>query len=419
MNISMPVPPEAGKRPKIFYGYIVVASAFSLLAVLCAALYSFGVFLKPIAAEFSWTRALTSGAQSTNTFVSGVFCMITGRLTDKFGPRLVVTFCGILFGLGFLLMSRVNTAWQLYLFWGIMAGGGMSGGFVPLTSTITRWFTKRRGLMTGIVVAGVGVGTMIGPAAVARLMESYGWRTSLIMAGIMSLVFVVVAAQFLSRDPTKKGQTLYGGQAELKVPEIETWGLSLNEAVHTRQFWMLCMIYALIGVNQFVIMIHVVPHATDMGMSPIAAAGILSIIGGVSVAGRILLGSIADRVGNRQALLIGLSLMTAALFWLQVAREPWMLYLFAAIFGFGYGGEVAMISPVVAELFGMKTLGAKLGVVNFNYHLGLTTGPLLGGRIFDVTGSYYSAFLLAGMLGVIGIIMVTVLRPIRKETQAA
>jgi len=403
------------QKPRIFYGYIIVIAAFVIMVVLHAAIYSYGVFFKPMSADFGWTRAVTSGAFSTSMFMTAVFFLLTGRLSDRFGPRIVGTVCGVLFGLGFLLTSQVNAVWQLYLFWGVMLGMGNSGGFVPLTSTVAKWFTRRRAVMTGIVVAGVGVGTMIGPPANSQLILAYGWRTSYIIVGSIILVLFILAAQFLRRDPKQMGQLPYGSEIRTNGPVAGLSSFSPREAIRTRQFWLIFITYICFGVGQMGVMLHMVPHATDLGITPIVAANIMTVIGGFSVAGRIILGSIADRTGNKRTLIIGLSLMTLSLIWLQFANELWMFYLFAAVFGFSYGGEVAILSPIVAELFGLGALGSILGMSTFAYAIGCAIGPIFAGIIFDMTGSYYSAFLVFMILIVTGVVLVSLIKPTRKE----
>jgi len=170
----------------------------------------------------------------------------------------------------------------------------------------------------------------------------------------------------------------------------------------------------LVGIGHMAIMVHIVPHATDLGVSPIAAAQIMTIIGGVGIPARVVFGSAADKYGNKRALIISVALLAVALLLLQPARELWMLYLSAAIFGVGYGGEVALMSPIVAELFGLRAHGVILGVVNFSYFVGCAIGPLLVGRMFDMAGSYYSGFLVCAIFFIAGLILVFPLRKPRE-----
>jgi len=404
------------KKPSFFYGYIVVLAAFFIMVIMSGLLYSFGVFLKPLSTEFGWTRAMTAGAHSMTLFVTGLLYMVTGRLTDRFGPRIVTTACGFFLGSGCLLMSQLSALWQLYLFWGVIVAMGLSGGFVPMTSTVARWFAKRRGLMTGIVVAGVGTGTMIVPPVASWLISSYGWRTAFIVIGIIALLLLILAAQFLKRDPSKIGQLPYG-ENEVKPENLisEARGASFREAIHTKQFQMIWAVYFLLGTCVHTIMVHIVPHATDLGISAMIAANILAVVGGLSIVGRVGIGIISDRVGRKLSLVIGFILLVVALLWLPLARELWMLYLFAIIFGFSYGGLITLESPVVAELFGLRAHGAILGALVFGATTGGAIGPILAGHIFDIANSYYLAFMACAGLSITGLIVASLLKPIRRQ----
>lgn len=413
---SQQVPQPPGARPRFPYSYIVVGAALLIMAIMWGAYNSFGIFFKPVSTAFNWTRAMTSGGLSLSWIVQGVLGIVMGRLTDRFGPRLVLTICGFLVGLGYLLMSRIGTVWQLYLFYGVIIGAGMGGSWVPIVSTVARWFVKRRNLMTGIVMTGVSIGTLIGAPVASRLISAYDWRTSYVIVGGIVLVGVVLAAQFLRRDPTQARQKLYSGsEGEKQEPISETHPLSLREAVHTQQFWLTSGMFFCLGFCVYTIMAHIVLHAIGLGISSISAANILAIIGGLSIAGRIVLGSAADRFGNRQVFIIGFILLAAALFWLAPAKEAWGLYLFAVVFGFAFGCAVSE-SPLVAELFGLSSHGLILGVINLlGFTFGAAVGPLIAGYISDMTSSYQLAFIICAAMSVAGLILTALLRPIEKS----
>jgi len=402
------------REHKFFYGYVVVAAAFIVMTICSGLMYSFGVFFKPLLAEFGWTRAMTSGAFSLHVVLHGFLYIFTGRLNDRFGPRLVMTFCAFFYGLGYILMSQIGSIWQLYLFYGVIVAIGMSGAFVPMISTVSRWFVKRRGLMTSIVATGVGFGTLIMPPIANQLIFSYGWRNCFIIVGSSALVILLLVAQFLRRDPSQKGQLPYGqGGATQQSLGLVAEGYSPDKAIQTRQFWLLCtMFFFSYGVPFFSIMAHISLHAIDMGISATSAANILAIIGGLSIAGRLTMGITADRIGNKISIIITIILMSIALFWLLAAKELWMFYLFAAILGFAYGGLVTLMSPMVAELFGLTSHGVILGIIIFIGTVGGAIGPVLAGSISDITGSYQLAFLINAVVSIIGLILVSQLRPI-------
>ena len=394
----------------------MAVAAFCIMAAIWSTYLAFGVFFKPVITEFGWTRALTSGAFSLSMVMQGLLGIVMGGLNDRFGPRRVMTFCGFLLGLGYLLMSQISAVWQLYLFYGVIIGTGMSGSWIPLLSTVARWFVKRRTIMTGIVVTGSGIGGLVGPPVSNWLISTYNWRLSYIILGSAVLVIVVSAAQFLRRDPAKTRQVPYGENegGEQKL-EAGTQGFSLKGAVYTRQFWMASAMLFCFGFCLFSITVHIAPHATDLGISTASAVSILAAMGGLSIAGNVVLGGVGDRIGNRQVFIVGFIIMSAALFWLVPAREMWMLYLFAVAMGFAHGGMGASESPLVAGLFGLKSHGLIFGVIGLGFAIGGAIGPFLSGSIFDATGSYQTAFLVCAGIGIVGLVLAVLLTRIKGE----
>lgn len=403
----------AKTSPSFFYGYLVVIAAFIIMVLMYGTRIAFGVFFKPILTEFGWSRALTSSALSISLVIQGLMSIVMGGLNDRFGPRIVLTLCGFLLGLGYLLMSQVNAIWQLYLFYSVLVGIGMSGVFSPLLSTVARWFVKRRSVMTGIVFAGAGAGNLIMPPVSNWLISIYDWRISYLIMGGLVLVIVVAIAQFLRRDPAQTGQVPYGRDERLKSgANLGAEGLSLKVATGTRQYWMTFAIFFGFGLCSWVIIAHIVPHATDLGISAATAANILAVMGAATIIGGIVLGNIADRTGIRQVFVFCFIVMSAALFGLLPATKAWMLFLFTIVFGFSSGGGVTLMSPLVAKLFGLSSHGLILGVMMFGFTLGGAVGPFVAGYIFDATGSYLFAFLLSAAFSVIGLILTAMLRPI-------
>ncbi len=402
-------PPREREKPGFFYGYIIVIASFVIMVIMYGTQYSFGVFFKPVLNEFGWTRATTSGAYSLFMFVQGISCIVAGKLSDRFNPRLVVTAGGCLLGLGYLLIFQISTIWQLYLFYSVLAGIGM-GNYVPMLSLVARWFTKSRGLMTGIVVAGIGAGIIIMPPVANQLISSYNWRVSYIIIGCVALITIAIAAQFLKPYPSQTGLPT-NSVDEGKTGNLDSGaqGFSLQEAMRTRQCWILCAVFFIFMFCLQSVMVHIVPHITDKGISAIIAATVLSTIGSLSIVGKVGMGSASDRSGSKLSLAITLVLMSAILFWLLAAKEPWMFYLFAVVFGFSYGG-ISLQSPIVVETFGLKAHGAILGFLVFCGTTGGGVGPLVVGRIFDITGSYQLAFLGCAVLCVISLILLLSLR---------
>ena len=194
----------AVKPRGLYYGYVIVIVSFGLMIFGWGIFYIYGVFFNPLESEFHWTRAVTSGAFSLSVLVSGVVGIIAGRLSDRLGPKIVLMFCAVFLAAGYGLMSVVHNIWQFYLIYGLLIGGGVGGFWSPPVSTVARWFTGRRGLMTGIVSGGISFGTLLLPPLVTQLISIYNWRVTYSIIGAAVLVFVMIGAQFLKRSPQSK-----------------------------------------------------------------------------------------------------------------------------------------------------------------------------------------------------------------------
>ena len=400
-------------KPRFYYGYIIVAAAGSTQLIFHGIINTFGIFFKPLLAEFGWSRATLSGASSISFLIIGSVSILVGGLIDRVGPRIVMVVCGLFFGTGIFLMSQVHSIWQLYLFFGVIVGIGLSAGDVIPLSITARWFVKKRGMMSGIVKVGTGMGMFIMPLVASGLIATYSWRTSYVILGVLALVSLVALAQLMRRDPSQM-QQLPDGEEQITADSVNSigGGLSLQEAVHTRQFWTFCAVFLVLVFASNTILIHIVPHARDTGISALSAATILSVLGGVSIVGRLVMGGSGDRIGNKLALIICFAILLVTMLWLQIAGDLWMFYLFAAIYGFAHGGFFALVSPTVAELFGIRAHGMILGIVLFSGTIGGGIGSVLAGYIFDITNSYQMVFLILAVLSITGLILTTGLRPI-------
>jgi MFS family permease len=399
-------------KSKYFYGYHIVAASFVIQAVCIGPLFTYGVFFKQFQAELGWSRAVISGASSLAFFIMGAGGILAGRLNDRIGPRIIMVVSGTSLGLGYLLMAHMQAAWQLYFLYGIMVGIGFSTHDVITLSTVARWFIKRRGMMSGIVKVGTGAGQMLVPLIAAALIAAYGWRHAYTIIGAIALVILVAAALVLLRDPRAKGQLPDGNSAAAGESMVETaeHNLSLKKAVRTEPFWILCVAEFTIFFCLLTMIVHIVPHATDLGLSPGVAAGVLATIGGVSMVGRISMGTANDKIGGRRSLTICFIILICGLLWLQIAGQVWMLFLFAAVYGFSHGGFFTVMSPLVAELFGIGSHGLLFGLVLFSGTIGGTIGPVLAGRMFDVVGSYQGVFWLLIGLALSGLVLITLLK---------
>jgi len=393
----------------LHYSWRIVIIAACIEAIHALPLSTFGVFLIPLTAEFGWERGALSGAYSMYGLLAGFLAILSGRLSDKYGPRIIVTLNGLLSGIGILLLSQINSLWQVYLVWAFLGIAG-SCCFVPIMSTIPRWFVKKRGIAVGLTVAGYGLGGLISPPLVQWLISSYDWRQTYLILGVVTLIVAIPLAQFLKHSPQRIGLKPYGQDEAVKDEQpLAAEGLSLMQAIKTSRFWIFGSALCLFFFSEAVIIVHITPHAINIGILAIIAASITSIILGGTVIGRLSLGFISDRIGGRLGLITCLTLGALALIWLLFVKEIWMLYVFAVVFGFAYGGIVPVQTVITVELFGLRSLGIILGGLMFFITVGMALGPPLAGAIFDVTGSYTLAFLICAVICVLAVILSLIL----------
>jgi MFS family permease len=414
--ISRKIPRTSRVESKYFYGYIIVAVAFVIMLISLGINTAFGIFFDPLLDEFGWTRAMISVAYSISSALTGVLGIAMGLLTDKFGPRYVLTISGFLLGLGYMLISQVNTLWQFYLFYGVIVGISNGGFWIPLLSPIIRWFVQGRSLMTGIVVSGMNIGQLIAPLIIIRMIADRGWRWSCIVLGAIIMITIVILAQFMKRDPGHVNRMVDQDYAEQNTdPSPESKVFTLKKAIQTSQYLLVAIVFFCVGFSGFAVIVHIVPHAIRLGISPIIAANILAIIGGIGLIGNFLLGGIiGDKISNRKAFIISIALMDASLFWLIPSNQSWMLYLFAVIFGIGIGGMGTSESPLIASLFGKSSHGLIYGTLVLIWMIGGSVGPIVVGYMCDVIGNYQMAFLLCDVIGLAGLLLLAAVRPIKR-----
>lgn len=402
-------------KTKYFYGYNIVAAGFFIQAVSIGAMFTYGVFFKELQQEFGWSRALISGASSLAFFIMGAGAIIAGTLNDRIGPRIILTVSGISQGLGYLIMSQMNAPWQLYLLYGLFAGIGFSTHDVITLSTIARWFVKYRGMMSGIAKIGTGAGQFLVPLVATMLISSCGWRNAYLIIGGVVLVALVAVAQLMKRDPRKIGLLPDGNKEVIKdkASSGEDHGLSLREAIRTVQFWGICLSEFAVFFCIFTVIVHIVPHALDRGIKPAIAASVLSTIGAVSMVGRFVMGTINDKIGGKRSLITCFIIMIGGLILLQFAGSLWTFFLFAVVYGFAHGGLFTVMSPTIAEFFGMGSHGQLFGAVLFIGTIGATIGPIVTGYVFDISGEYRVAFMALTVFAIVGLIPIMFLRQIK------
>lgn len=381
--------------------YIVLFGAGLTQFIVIGMLFSFGLFLPSFEAELGWSRTFLSTCTALAFFVMGVLAMPGGRLSDALGPRIVLACTGTLYGIGFVLMSQVTAQLQLLVIFGTLIGLGLSSHDVVTLSTIARWFPRRRGIMSGVVKVGTAVGQIALPPVAALLIVAYGWRTAFLILGITTSVLLLIAALTMQRPPAPAAGT----------SRIIT-GASFAEARRgpgARVFWTLCATQFLFFPALMSVPLHLAVHGMDLGMTQTLAATMLSVIGAASIAGRLIMGALVDRIGGKMAYTLCLLVLLVSLTALILTTTHGGLFVVVAVYGFGHGALFVVVSPTVAEYFGMRAHGAIFGTVLFFGTLGGSVGPILTGWVFDSFGSYTPAFITLALSAAIALVLVRTL----------
>jgi OFA family oxalate/formate antiporter-like MFS transporter len=413
------------KIKNLYYGWVMVVLAVIGLAVLGIQAYSIGIFMKPMTEELHLTRGALALALTLPGILGGLFQIYAGRLTDKYGPRYLVFGCGVMICIGCYLMSRVQSLWQVYAIYLIPMLLGNACGYLPIVANLSRWFGSRfRGMAIGIGVSGFTIGGSIGPMMIQSLISSYGWRQAYVLMGLIFIIVLGIISQFMKRSPQAMGLTLLGEEtlpayepqssvAESSLDSVyassSVEGLSFIEAVKTFRFWIFSFIGIIYTFTWMSMIQHLAPHATDIGIPAMTAAGIVSIIAIGGIFGKLVFGVVVGWTGARKAICGCLVIFTLPQLLLIFSAGSWALYVFAMIFGFAYGGMVTLTNVGTSEFFGIKSIGTILAVYYYVTGIGVLIGPSLFGFIFDITGGYRLAFIISIVLCVFAFILSLVL----------
>ncbi|MEE9399084.1 MAG: MFS transporter, partial [Dehalococcoidales bacterium] len=362
-------------KNRLFYGWVVVGTFLIIGTIIWGVRFSFGVFFKSIESEFILSRAVTSSIFSMQMVLGSLFSFLAGWAVDRYGPKIVLLMMGLFAGLGLLLTSQTNAAWQLFITYSLLLSMGVSAIYVVLMATVSRWFDKKRGLALGIASSGAGLGPVVMAPFATYLITDFDWRMAYLIIGLITWLIVIPLSGLLKRDPYEIGDLPDGTVADPenttnKNEGAQAAGLSLPRTLRTRNFWLVMLTFFLFASNLFLILTHLVPHTTDMGFSVAQAATVLSLLGMAAAAGRVLMGVASDRIGRKVASMICALLLASSLLWLLWAQELWRLYLFAFIYGFAWGGIGPCMAALVGEAFGLGKLGAILGVLDAGFGIG-------------------------------------------------
>ena len=393
---------NTGKHPVLFYGWIIIAVTIMTNMLVYGVRHSFSVFFPEILNEFGWSRGSTSLMMSINVLIYGLMAPVSGTLSDRWKPGIMMPIGVIMLALAMAGCSLANRLWHFYILFGVFVPVGTAlCGWPVLSPTIMNWFIARRGLVLGLAQMGGGLSIVYGLVAESLILR-LGWRPAyLILAGILMVVLLPLHRFFFHYRPESKGLKAYSNE-NLKTDSVTgNNALSYNWTVHlilrSRQLWLLILSYFLYwGIAFFLVLAHQIKFTEDAGFGGMFSVSVFALFGIAMLVGQSC-GAISDMMAREKAMALS-SIMTIggllALISVRDTSHSWFLYLYALSFGFGAGLFTTVIFAGAADIFYGRHFGTASGMLLAGMGLGGAIGPWLGGYLYDISGSYDNAFIL-------------------------
>lgn len=377
----------------VYYGWVVAAMCFTALLGVYAINFSFGVFFDFITSDLGSSRARTSLVFSLQTISLYISAAVVGNVVGHYSTRpLVLSGAGLL-GIGMVGASQSKTLLGLYVSYGLVAGTGMGVIYVIAFSTAARWFDRRRGIATAIATSGVGVATLIAPPIASRLIGQIGWKPTYLVFTIVIVGALVVVAALIADDPRSMGIDAAHEFGNTPPGQVTTPGwheqFRATMALVTKpSFRLVLLAWTTIYLPVFTILVYLVTYATDVGLARWVGVWSLSVLGGMTIPGRIGFGAVADHVGRTRSFVVLTAALGLTLLALPFIRVPALLLAFGGVYGLLYGGASALVSPLIADFYGAEHVTAMYGISALAFGVAALAGPYLAGRTFAVLGSY-------------------------------
>ena len=391
------------------YRWVIVAAGGLLGCVAIGGMFSLPVLLQPIARDTGWSVTGVSSAMTIGFLAMALTSMIWGTLSDRLGPLPVVLTGSVVIAASLVLASRATSLLAFQFIFGVLVGGGTAAIFAPMMATVTGWFDKHRSLAVSLVSAGMGMAPMSMSPLVAWLVSHHDWRTS------MQIVAVVVAAIMIPVSLlVRRAPALYAAlaaQSDGATPQAE---MSLAQALRSPQFLILVLTNFFCCATHSGPIIHTVSYAVTCGIPMIAAVTIYSVEGLGGMGGRIAFGLLGDRFGAKHVLVAGLFAQAFGALAYVFVRELTAFYAVAALFGFIYAGTMPLYSVLARENFPLRMMGTVIGGSAMAGSLGMSTGPVLGGLIYDTFGNYVWLYVGSWALGLGAFAIALTFRPFAK-----
>jgi MFS family permease len=379
--------------------FVIITAFFSLLAIVGFALYGLPFFYDFYIKEFGWSRTIvTSGNALGKLLVAPLFGFIAGWIIDRHGPRRMMMAGAIMTGIALIGLSLMDSLSIFYLSYILVALGYIFGGPLPCQVLISRWFTKNRGKAMGIAYLGIGTGFALVPQIAAGLEKNLGWHLALTILGILIVLIALPLAFFVKDSPSKKVEFVK------TEPPVSISSILRNPNFYILAFGSMCSIAAVGGMNQ-----HLKLYLRDLDFTQADAANIISLVAVMSLAGRVIMGWLADLFPRKYVMILIYLIVASSIPLLLIPDFPGGIYVFAVVFGLGLGGDYMIIPLMAGDLFGVRVLGRVMGIVLVADGIAESTMPMAVGALRDASTNYLPGFILLIIVALTGALIVSFL----------
>src|SRR5262245_14149601 len=392
------------RKSDLYYGWTVVAIGFITMMLIMGIFFSSGVLFAAIIADLGWNRASASLPFSVALMSYAGTAWLAGRLFDRYGPRQLFPAGAICLGIGLIISAQTHAPWQLCLSWGVLVAQGFNlGGFAPHLALAALWFTRRRGIATGMILSGASVGGVVIVPMAQYLVNAYGWRAAYTLLGIAAMACLVpLNAIWQYHKPADlglhpDGATAPPARVHVSVAVSAAMHWTLGRAMGTRLFWLLFVLVCCLGWSSNIVSVHQIAHMISNGVPSLLAASIIGLLSLLRAASSTIGGGLSDRYGREAIFTVGTLLCCLGLTLLaqiHPAASAWLLYSYALTFGIGNGVFASAYAGATADLFFGPYLGTILGLLELGWGLGGFAGSWVGGYWYDRWGSYHGVFAL-------------------------
>jgi MFS family permease len=418
----------SSRTSTISFGWYVVAASFVIMFLNAGARLMIGVLVKPMIADFGWSRGAVSAAVFVNMVVFAAAIIIAGRLYDRFGPKWIILVSSLLFSSGLMLMAVMTSLWQFFLFYGVISAAGLGGTTSPIFGAIvSRWFERRRGTAISMAMSGTSLGQFaLVPLFTAFLLDE-GWRSTMLWVGVLCLaVNVALALWVLRGDPKDLGKAPYGTEGEPggvadgarsgaspAAVSREPRSLGLREAMRTGSFWLFAVAMFACGAGDFLLTTHLVPMATDHGVPTSTAVAMLAWFGLLSLGGILLAGPASDLIGDRIPIAVAFGLRVVLFLLVVRYQNAAAFWALALGFGFTFLITAPLTTTLMGRMYGFANIGLLGGFITTVHHLGGGLWAYLGGAVYDATGSYTMAMAISAAVSALALVCTLLIKEVR------